>query len=307
MRNAVIIVFLTTISLNSLGQDFAPIGAKWYYDLFDSPVIGPWKGYILFESIKDTLIQSQNCRLIKKTWYNSSGSVLSAYSGTEIMYSDSGKIYHYYDSSFYVLYDFSAQINDSWNIRIPYNIYSISDNPNDTIRKITLDSISTMVINTDTFKVLHVSSDSNDWYFADVIVETIGCLHFMFSGIWGLWDDNVAGSLRCYSDDSINIQFNAPCDTLVNTIENLGYNTKAINIYPNPFSTFTTVEIPKDYKTVKKLSLALYDLMGTEVKRIENITSNKIKINRDNLSPGLYFYKLEERDQILATGKVVIQ
>ncbi|MCH8905093.1 MAG: T9SS type A sorting domain-containing protein [Bacteroidetes bacterium] len=55
------------------------------------------------------------------------------------------------------------------------------------------------------------------------------------------------------------------------------------------------------------MSLALYDLMGTEVKRIENITSDKIKINRDNLSPGLYFYKLEERDQIIATGKVVIQ
>ncbi|MCH8905090.1 MAG: T9SS type A sorting domain-containing protein [Bacteroidetes bacterium] len=85
------------------------------------------------------------------------------------------------------------------------------------------------------------------------------------------------------------------------------YSEYFINTYPNPFSTFTTIEIPEGYKNGKKLSFGLYNLMGREVKRIEEITSDKIKINRDNLSPGLYFYKLEERDQIIATGKVVIQ
>ncbi|MCH8903396.1 MAG: T9SS type A sorting domain-containing protein [Bacteroidetes bacterium] len=103
-------------------------------------------------------------------------------------------------------------------------------------------------------------------------------------------------SLYCYPDSD---------DTNINEVAL--DNKDKIKIYPNPFSTFTTIEILEGYKTGKKLSLTLYNLMGTEVKRIENISSNKFRINRDNLPSGLYFYRFADRDQTIATGKLAIQ
>ncbi|MCH8903634.1 MAG: T9SS type A sorting domain-containing protein [Bacteroidetes bacterium] len=102
--------------------------------------------------------------------------------------------------------------------------------------------------------------------------------------------------------DSLGLYFD---DVGINKVT-LGYKDK-IKIYPNPFNTFTTIEILEDYNIGMDLSFVLYNLLGMEVKRIENISSNKIKINRDYLPPGLYFYKLAERDQIIATGKLAIQ
>ena len=83
--------------------------------------------------------------------------------------------------------------------------------------------------------------------------------------------------------------------------------TLKLNTYPNPFTFYTTVEIPEKYWQTNNVSILIYNLMGKEINRIENIHSNKIKINRENLPSGLYFYKLTDGYQIIATGKLAIQ
>jgi hypothetical protein len=54
---------LLAISLSSIinAQDFAPVGAKWWYTQVD--LFNPFfKSYSTIESIQDTIISNQSCR-----------------------------------------------------------------------------------------------------------------------------------------------------------------------------------------------------------------------------------------------------
>ena len=48
-------------------QDFAPIGAKWYYSNRENPLGGSQQGYLLVESEKDTLIIGKAAKLLRNT------------------------------------------------------------------------------------------------------------------------------------------------------------------------------------------------------------------------------------------------
>lgn len=89
-----------------------------------------------------------------------------------------------------------------------------------------------------------------------------------------------------------------------------------VSIYPNPFSTITTLEIKEnldfyDVTTSKtescKMDLFIYDLLGQEIKKIINNVGQKIIIERGDLSNGIYFYKLSKKNQLVATGKFIIE
>lgn len=79
-----------------------------------------------------------------------------------------------------------------------------------------------------------------------------------------------------------------------------------LHIFPNPMHHMATIEIPFDPESV---DLILYDLSGREVKQIRNITVSRIKLERDDLDPGMYVYKLlqtKDKKQ-LSAGKISIQ
>jgi len=78
---------------------------------------------------------------------------------------------------------------------------------------------------------------------------------------------------------------------------------KAIKINPNPFSTSAIIKIKGQ---IADASFVLYDIFGREVKRIDKIETNQIKITRDNLPAGMYFYKLKSQEEIIGIGKVII-
>ena len=83
-------------------------------------------------------------------------------------------------------------------------------------------------------------------------------------------------------------------------------NKTRFNIYPNPFTSSSILHIEGDLNA-NKISLVIYDLIGKEVKRLENIKENNVIIDRINLIDGIYFYKLLENNKIIATGKLVAE
>ena len=78
-----------------------------------------------------------------------------------------------------------------------------------------------------------------------------------------------------------------------------------IKIYPNPFSSSTTIEF--DNKKNEKYSLLIYKTTGQLVRKIDNITNGKIKIERENLNSGLYFVSIMNNTLGVATGKILIE
>jgi hypothetical protein len=78
------------------------------------------------------------------------------------------------------------------------------------------------------------------------------------------------------------------------------------SLYPNPFSEDLFVEIDEFlFKSKPSLSIAIINSNGKEIARYP-MKSSRTKIARNNLSSGLYLYKIISEDEILSTGKLTV-
>ena len=93
------------------------------------------------------------------------------------------------------------------------------------------------------------------------------------------------------------------CDSLTGI--NLYPTNSSFKLYPNPTDQFAILEF--NNPTKQNCTLTLYDLHGQNVRTINNITADKVEIERQDLASGLYFFQLRTDRQIIATGKLTIE
>lgn len=74
-------------------------------------------------------------------------------------------------------------------------------------------------------------------------------------------------------------------------------------IYPNPFSTQTTLQTDK---LLYNATLTIYNLYGQQVRQMGNLSGQTIFFQRENLPSGIYFLRLMQDNKVIATNKVVI-
>lgn len=90
----------------------------------------------------------------------------------------------------------------------------------------------------------------------------------------------------------------------INRIENTtGRLQTDVVVYPNPFSSSTNIEI--NYSMQNAL-LIVYNVFGKIVNQLNNLNGKIIQVDRNNLSTGVYFFKLIENGKVL-TGKLSIE
>ena len=77
-----------------------------------------------------------------------------------------------------------------------------------------------------------------------------------------------------------------------------------MKVYPNPFVDYTNFEIPSDIN--ETLKLVVFDLNGRILDQ-QSFESNILKFDGRDLSAGIYFFRIEAVDQILSTGKLIVQ
>ena len=82
------------------------------------------------------------------------------------------------------------------------------------------------------------------------------------------------------------------CDSISVLISNVEYNQIIIqsNIYPNPFNNFATLIFNKNLNGI--YDILVYDLVGREALRINNVIGNKLEINKKNTGKGLFLIYL---------------
>jgi hypothetical protein len=85
-------------------------------------------------------------------------------------------------------------------------------------------------------------------------------------------------------------------------IQNLE-NQNGILVYPNPFNSSSTIQLNKP---VNNAELNIYNMYGQKIKTTNNISGDKIKIDRDNLPGGIYFIRLTQDNKVIATDKLII-
>jgi hypothetical protein len=82
-------------------------------------------------------------------------------------------------------------------------------------------------------------------------------------------------------------------------------NKNSIKIYPNPFKESTTLSF--DNLKKEKHNLSVYNSIGQVILSINSITTGEVKIERTNLTNGLYFFQLRTESQIVGAGKIIIE
>ena len=93
----------------------------------------------------------------------------------------------------------------------------------------------------------------------------------------------------------------------VGITENQVNNSYIINISPNPFIDFATINITSPANAEKDYSFIVYDIVGKQIISMNNIRSDHFVLNRNGLSQGLYIYEIRNNKEIINTGKIVVE
>ena len=271
-------------------QIWAPQGAEWYFHYADGWGY-PWTYYFM-KVEGDTLVNDIQCRKISRLIRHYDGSKELLYPPLVTYYEDD-IVYYLQNGQFYILYDFSAEVGDSWTSRNPYEYYGwpVED---DTMTTYTVDSVQYITIMGQTLKQLWVSSP-NYWDFG-IISQRIGSLGFMLPGEWLFWDPPVEGVLRCYTDDEFSYTPFYPCDSIITGVDDQLNITESYKLFPNPFYDKLTLETSKQISKVE-----ISDVLGDcHSLFFTNVGGNTYNIDTHYLMPRFYIIILySDNNQII--------
>ncbi len=291
MKKAILFIlcFSNTI-LNS--QEWAPVGANWYYT-------APYSGKCInIESVKDTIIDENKSRLIEIR-YCLDNHLISR----EIIQQKGDSLLYLNDGKFYLFYNFSAKVGDT--VKVHENPFTPTKGFLHSGYPETLDRFGYKIADYDSINVsgqwLRTQQVDNLYNFSlwsisiydPSIIERIGGSCYFFGRNAGIIPEEFVGQLRCYSDDSISYKdpnWNYECDYNLLADIQARFSEPKIHLYPNPFKSEINIEIQgqEDY------SVTLYDLCGKMVYRSGCRGATKLG---GELTSGLYVLEIESLDQ----------
>ncbi len=290
MKIKLVLLFLLFYGVANSQGKWAPIDAKWHYSRTEG-TMPQNEGYVLYESVKDTLIQEKTVRLIHKTYYHANG-IDTTILENEYMYEENKKIFYLKNDQFYILYDFNAQAGDKWTI---YGEDNIGDFCNyDPVGEVIVDSVKDITINGKELKALYTSpTNSSNWGFNGVIIEQIGCIAHMLPQALDCAIDvpHEIGPLRCYEDSTIGSYKSTywdkseyDCETLWNYTSIDDKKNSQIEYFPNPVTEYLNIRLP-DAQINKDISFEIWNING----QLIEIEQNSKKLFVGHLSPGVYY------------------
>lgn len=289
-----LILFLLLSKL-SFAQTWAPIGAKWTYT--QSTVNPNYITFKTFESISDTSINGQNCKILNVIENSGPGFSITY---QEFTYSDSNKVYFYKDNDWCLIYDFNAKQNDSFVLNCTFGAVK-----HPVVVKVI--AVDTITINGKQLKRFDYLVSDLLIGFSGFVIEGIGNTYGMFPVVHHTLG---IGPLRCYEDSILGLYKNQyyyrnrdsawqqDCDLIITSVDkpNVAKNSK---VFPNPFYDHLTFQFLNNIQT----TVTLYDLMGKCV--LAQIFTNHATINTEHLPRSIYFYEVRSNNGTRKTGMII--
>ena len=90
--------------------------------------------------------------------------------------------------------------------------------------------------------------------------------------------------------------------TICTGIQSQSSEIAVINIFPNPFTTQTTIDLNADYRNA---TIKIIDVLGKELKSI-NFSGKQVILEREELKAGMYFIQIISENKTIATNKIII-
>ncbi len=298
MKKIILILFVIIQSVYSFAQnDFAPIGAKWYYENIEG-MMPPAIGYIVFESTKDSLVNHITYKVITTTYYSHLNTKVNQ--GIELTRYDSGKVYSLYNNKEYLLYDFNLMVGDTFKVYMRNRTYCNQD----TIYPLRVDTVGQIIINSQKLNYQYLSTKDSSMHGYNLrIYERLGCTNFMFPNTdsYCIEDAFEPGPLRCYSDSLIGLykRFPEPCDTVINEhdiIKEIDIST--LNICPNPVKDGFYLKL-NNMPVTNISNVAIFNLSDIEI--LSTVVQPKTVVDISKLSPSIYILRVNYEGKIFYT------
>jgi hypothetical protein len=282
-------------------QSWYPDEAEWFFNR-EVLLSFPAHGYSHYTVEGDTIIESEDAKIIRRTDMSFNGSVTDE---SEIHYfkEENSRVHFWTGTEFELMYDLTLNPGDT--LKRPIHI-----NPTcDSVTAFVVDSVSQININDSFLKIQYLSSsyfiesESEPVLHKEVIIERIGRLEeFIFKPECSRdavpWETLL---LRCYRDNEIhytadwwrNYMPGASCDSLIDGSTGIeaDFQEEQLLIYPNPASNSLTIESP--YSDIQEIYL--YNSAGKLI-TIYKPGCNSFEINTSRLEDGFYFLNVSTSD-----------
>lgn len=129
---------------------------------------------------------------------------------------------------------------------------------------------------------------------------------FTFNSSFLLFVDSSENIFVSCSDSSgdniITIKYSQPVG-----ISSIGSGSNSLKLYPNPFHTTASIQMPLFGSKPGDIWLEVYDVPGKLIRKERIHQAGNINFNRGALQSGMYILKLISDHEIIATTKMVIQ
>lgn len=327
MNKSLLLVFFSVFTLlncpfrAAAQADFAPIGAKWYYEWMSqwvNPVtsdISLTRGYMLQESVSDTVIQGITARKLQQTVFArnpANNSIFSNPHGNIYIHTTNDTVFYYHSvlNRFVPLYIFNVQIGDTIVHSTAPEYYSA----NDTIWKMKVDTVITESFNGQVVKSVHTTGVLGQGLaLRGPHYQYFGQLEGRFAEYnWSyLPEDNYElFALRCYQDATFDVHFgNATiaCDSiplLPLSLNDRKELSQKLSVYPNP----ATDEVIIALDGVMMQSVEVIDVLGRRVLLQEyKAGTTHTKIDFAGINRGTYILSVNTKDKGSVHRKIVLK
>ena len=260
--------------------------SEWYYEILNE------NGSITYQYMYqagDTIVNDEPTQILVKinTLYDKGPHEEIT---REYVYERDGKLYWWNKTleEFTVLYDFSAQVDDSWVIRVGMETLIMHVN-----------AVETIEYEGKTYRMLHVS-DAGDFFSGDIVCGIGHLTSFFPERLMRNTDGFRVEGLRCYwvEDELVfNPDGEEECDAIysnIHGIEEDGPSTDSmtLTVYPNPTDGILFVET-QNFASLPDQTYRITNLMG-QILMTGSISAETQQIDVSSLPQGMYFITVGE-------------
>ncbi len=262
---------ISTVKAQSV--EFAPVGAEWYYGYQEIMETG----YIKITAVNDTVIDSQPCVKLEKTrtGYGYYNGWFSRIIGYEYLTVSDDSVGLYRNGAFHKLFDFGAEIGDTWTVP---GLIDICEESHGTVTVVDKGS---ELVNNISLRYLRIVDDINSyWGYSHYmhgeaqdtikVFERIGPVgSYLLPMQKCEFDSGESGVLRCYSDNEtgyFNFHTNYSdinCDYINEQYQSVDEKATENNmaVFPNPCGDKLLVSL-KDNNYHK---VSIFNCLGNKI------------------------------------------
>ena len=280
--------------LTTAGWEFAPIGAKWYYDVGD--------GIETMECVKDTVIGGQIMRKITDIYRRDFNTIIYRESFFVCSKEDTAYVYNPETKELDRLYVFNAEAGDTLTLDVPY--YSFNYYESDLTFRLYIRDVTVKDMNGVPVRYYHyepLDGFTYDLYRFEYYDYAGGMKVFFPQLGFHLADEKL---LQCYSDATVGeLKFKEDCEcgTYPWSIENTMQNPNEVQVFYSSDERQLFVQSAAGKGACRT---ALFTDEGTKVMEFAGETADL-----SALSAGIYLVQVEslKGKEVLFKGKIQVK